>query len=141
MNIGGSDALGMSLEDLAIFQVIHMAKHFVYRGFGIRHLVDFVLLARKKGNDINWSSFIDRCFKYGIGKFTIAMFAACNKLFNLEVPSEVSSKGKCSDKYINAFIDDIFEVEYMVDTILLVQWLVSLHILRIKRMENQIVCL
>ena len=108
VNIGGSDALGMSLEDFAIFQVIHMAKHFVYRGFGIRHLVDFVLLVRQKGNDINWSSFIDRCFKYGIGKFTIAMFAACNKLFNLEVPSEVSSKGKCSDKYINAFIDDIF---------------------------------
>ena len=108
VNIGGSDALGMSLEDLAIFQVIHMAKHFVYRGFGIRHLVDFVLLYREKGHEINWNSFIERCFKYGIGKFTIAMFEACNKLFNLEVPSEVRSKGKCSDKYIDAFIDDIF---------------------------------
>lgn len=108
VNIEGVPALGMSLEDLAIYQSIHMAKHFVYRGFGIRHLVDFVLLVQKKGTEVDWTSFINRCYKYGIGKFTVAMFMACRKLFDIEVPDAVLSRETCSEAYVDALIEDIF---------------------------------
>lgn len=108
VDIEGVHALGMSLEDLAIYQSIHMAKHFVYRGFGIRHLCDFVLLVNKRGEEVDWTSFIDRCYKYGIGKFTVAMFMACRKLFSIDIPDVVLNRESCSEAYVDALIEDIF---------------------------------
>lgn len=95
-------------EDLAIFQCIHMAKHLVYRGFGIRHLIDFTLLVNKRGSEINWINFIDRCKKYGIYKFVLQVIAACNVLFNMEIPKDLEFVSNCDKSYLNQFINDIF---------------------------------
>ncbi|MEG0134008.1 MAG: nucleotidyltransferase family protein [Clostridium sp.] len=109
VNIGKSKAKEMSLEDLAIFQCIHMAKHLVYRGFGIRHLIDFTLLVNKRGSEINWINFMDRCKKYGIYKFVLQVIAACNVLFNMEIPKDLGFVAKEDKSYLNQFINDIFD--------------------------------
>lgn len=109
VNIGSAIVKTMNLEDLAIFQCIHMAKHIAYRGFGIRHLVDFTLLVTKRGNDIDWIRFIDRCKKYGIYKFVLEVMSACNILFEMEIPKKIAEFIKEDRIYLDKFIDDIFE--------------------------------
>lgn len=108
VNIGRAMAKEMSLEDLAIFQCIHMAKHIVYRGFGIRHLVDFALLVNKKSKEIDWVNFLNRCEEYGIYKFVIQVMLACNLLFDMEIPSNISFIKKKDKSYLNTFIEDVF---------------------------------
>ena len=109
VNIGESIANEMSLEDLAIFQCIHMAKHLVYRGFGIRHLIDFTLLVNKRGNEINWINLLNRCKKYGIYKFVLQVILTCNILFDMSIPSEIEFVVNEDKSYLDEFIRDIFE--------------------------------
>ena len=108
-NIGSAKANEMSLEDFAIFQCIHMAKHLVYRGFGIRHLIDFALLVNKRGSEINWINFLDRCKKYGIYKFVLQVMLTCNILFDMIIPKSITEIVNKDKSYLNEFINDIFE--------------------------------
>ena len=109
VNIGEAYANEMGLEDLAIFQCIHMAKHIVYRGFGIRHLIDFTLLVDKRGGEIEWVNFLDRCKKYGIYKFVLQVMLTCNVLFDMSIPSEIEFITNEDKSYLDEFIRDIFE--------------------------------
>lgn len=108
VNIDEAKAKEMSLEDLAIFQCIHMAKHIVYRGFGIRHLVDFTLLVNKKGTEIDWLNFLERCEKYGIYKFVLQVILVCNILFEMKIPSDIELVANKDKSHIDPFIQDIF---------------------------------
>lgn len=109
VNIGSAHAKEMGLEDLAIFQCIHMAKHIVYRGFGIRHLIDFTLLVNKRGNEIDWLNFLERCKKYGIYKFVLQVMLTCNELFDMDIPSGIDFIINEDKSYLDEFIRDIFE--------------------------------
>lgn len=109
VNIGEVYANEMGLEDLAIFQCIHMAKHIVYRGFGIRHLIDFTLLVNKRGCEINWLNFLERCKKYGIYKFVLQVMLTCNVLFDMSIPSDIDFITNEDKSYLDEFIRDIFE--------------------------------
>lgn len=109
VNIGEAYANEMGLEDLAIFQCIHMAKHIVYRGFGIRHLIDFTLLVDKRGSEINWVNFLDRCKKYSIYKFVLQVMLTCNVLFDMSIPSDIEFITNEDKSYLDEFIRDIFE--------------------------------
>ena len=109
VNIGEAHANEMGLEDLAIFQCIHMAKHIVYRGFGIRHLIDFALLANKRGDEIDWMNFLDRCKKYGIYKFVLQVMLVCNELFDMAIPRDIEFVMNENRSYLDEFIRDVFE--------------------------------
>lgn len=109
VKIGEAHANEMGLEDLAIFQCIHMAKHIVYRGFGIRHLIDFALLVNKRGCEINWINFLDRCKKYGIYKFVLQVMLVCNELFSMTIPNEIGFVVSEDKSYLDEFIRDVFE--------------------------------
>ena len=109
VNIGEAYANEMGLEDLAIFQCIHMAKHIVYRGFGIRHLIDFALLVNKRGSEIDWFNFLDRCKKYGIYKFVLQVILVCNVLFDMDIPRDIEFVINEDRSYLNEFIRDVFE--------------------------------
>ena len=88
-----------------------MAVHLAHTGFGVRQLLDLVLLVEKKGDEINWSSFIQKAKACGIYKFTLAIFIACNRLFSMELPIElkkINALSKISNKYIELLIEDIF---------------------------------
>lgn len=108
VNVGNACALSMCDEDLALHLCIHMASHMIDRGFGIRQVVDLVLLVEQKGHLIDWDSFMEKARKCGVDKFTMAIFMVCKKLFNMDIPKQVYDSKLEKSKYIDILIDDIF---------------------------------
>ena len=86
INVGKESALSLAYDDLALHLCMHMAAHLAATGFGVRQLCDLVLLVEKKGNEIDWNSFIMKARMYGFEKFSLIMFLLCKELFNMEVP-------------------------------------------------------
>ena len=108
VNVGDSMALSMCDEDLLIYLCLHMANHIKNSGFGIRQICDVFLTVEKKSNNINWSSFIDKAKILGIYKFSLSIFAMCNKLFEMNIPKEIEVEVKIDEKYFNLLLDNIF---------------------------------
>ena len=109
VNVGETEVLSLSYEDLALHLCMHMAAHLASTGFGVRQLCDLVLLVEKKGEEIDWNSFIMKARMYGFEKFNLIMFLLCKELFYMEVPKELEVKSVNNKKYLSALIDEIFE--------------------------------
>lgn len=109
VNVGETEVLSLSYEDLALHLCMHMAAHLASTGFGVRQLCDLVLLVEKKGEEIDWNSFIMKARMYGFEKFNLIMFLLCKELFYMEVPKELEVKSVNNKKYVSALIDEIFE--------------------------------
>ena len=109
VKVGEAEALSLSWEDLAVHLCVHMASHFSHKGFGVRQLCDLVLVVEKKAKEIDWIGFNEKIKKCKLEKFTAAIFNVCKKLFNMEIPKELSSIYDINEKTINLVIDDIFE--------------------------------
>ena len=109
INVGAAEVLSLSYEDLALHLCMHMAAHLAATGFGVRQLCDLVLLVEKKGEEIDWNSFIMKARMYGFEKFNLIMFLLCKELFYMEVPKELEVKSVNNKKYVSALIDEIFE--------------------------------
>lgn len=107
VNIGGSSALSLSLEDMTLHLITHMVNHIKDAGFGIRQLCDLVVLVEKQGHLIDWSLFNKKVKECNIIKFTSVIFNICNKLFDMEIPSEIYIENIDEDN-MNIFIDEIF---------------------------------
>lgn len=107
VNIGGSSALSLSLEDMTLHLITHMVNHIKDAGFGIRQLCDLVVLVEKQGHLIDWSLFNKNVKECNIVKFTAVIFNICNKLFDMEIPSEIHIENT-DEEYLDAFIDEIF---------------------------------
>lgn len=108
VKIGDSNALSMCDEDLLLYLCIHMAKHFICSGFGIRQVCDVLLLVEKRSKFIDWNSFMIKAKRSGIDKFTMSIFAICNKLFGMSIPDELEKYKVKEEKNINLTIDAIF---------------------------------
>lgn len=108
VQVGGVDTLSVGLEDLALHLCVHMAVHLAVHGFGIRQLCDLVLLVENKGDLIDWNSFLDKSKNAGVEKFSLVIFTICNKLFNMDIPKEIQAVTKLENKYVELFIEDIF---------------------------------
>ena len=108
-NFEGVKVLSLSLEDLALHLCIHMAVHLACHGFGIRQLCDLVLLVEKQGHLIDWNLFLEKAKLSGLEKFSLTIFKICNLLFNMTIPKELYKAEEIKDKYVNIFIDDIFD--------------------------------
>lgn len=109
VNVGEAEVLSLSYEDLALHLCMHMAAHLAATGFGVRQLCDLVVLVEKKGEEIDWNSFIMKARMYGFEKFSLIMFLLCKELFQMEIPKELEIKYVNNKKYVAALIDEIFE--------------------------------
>lgn len=109
VNVGEAEVLSLSYEDLALHLCMHMAAHLAATGFGVRQLCDLVVLVEKKGEEINWNSFIMKARMYGFEKFSLIMFLLCKEFFQMEIPKELEIKSVNNKKYVVALIDEIFE--------------------------------
>lgn len=109
VNVGEAEVLSLSYEDLALHLCMHMAAHLAATGFGVRQLCDLVVLVEKKGEEIDWNSFIMKARMYGFEKFSLIMFLLCKELFQMEIPKELEIKSVNNKKYVAALIDEIFE--------------------------------
>lgn len=109
IKVGESNSLSMCDEDLLLYLCIHMAKHFIDSGFGIRQVCDVLLLVEKRGQYIDWDSFVTRTKRSGVYKFTMSIFAICNKLFEMSIPDELKEGFvEFNDKYLDELIDLIW---------------------------------
>lgn len=109
VKIGNTEALSLGWDDLALHLCIHMAVHIVHRGFGVRQLVDLVILLKNKGDEINWNEFHRKAIECKVNKFVIIIFNVCKELFGMEIPSEVNDGYEVERSFLNKFIDEIIE--------------------------------
>lgn len=109
VNVGKTEVLSLSYEDLVLHLCMHMAAHLAATGFGVRQLCDLVVLVEKKSEEIDWNSFIMKARMYGFEKFSLIMFLLCKELFQMEIPKELEIKSVNNKKYVAALIDEIFE--------------------------------
>ena len=108
VKVGDSKAFSMCDEDLLLYLCIHMAKHFINSGFGIRQVCDVFLLVDQRNKFIDWNRFMIKAKRSGIDKFTMSIFAICNKLFGMSIPDELEQYKIREEKNINLIIDAIF---------------------------------
>lgn len=79
-----SNMYHMGLDDVYIYSVCHMYKHFSTAGCGIRFLADNYLFLKKENDNLNWD-FINSFFdKYGILEYEQKSRALAFKLFDEE---------------------------------------------------------
>lgn len=109
VKIGETEALSLGWDDLVLHLCIHMAVHIVHRGFGVRQLVDLVILVENKRDEINWNEFRRKAIECKVNKFVIIIFNVCKELFNMEIPSEVNKGYEVEKNFLNKFIDEIIE--------------------------------
>lgn len=109
VKIGDTEALSLGWDDLALHLCVHMAVHIVHRGFGVRQLVDLVILIENKGKEINWNEFCRKSIECKVNKFVIVIFNVCKELFNMEIPSEVNDEYEVDKEFLNNFIEEIIE--------------------------------
>lgn len=109
VKVGGEDTLSLNWEDLLLHSCAHMASHMARVGFGIRYLCDLVVILEHKGNEICWSSFMEAAKKTKVDRFVCYLFAACNKLFDMKVPSEIDSYMKIDKGCLDELISSIYD--------------------------------
>lgn len=107
IKVEGVKILIPSLENIIINLCITMSSKFSSNKLLSKHLSNLVLLVEKDEDKINWKSFLYKAKLCGIYRFSIAIFLACNKLFNMKIPSVIDKQEKIDDKYIDLLIDSI----------------------------------
>lgn len=75
----------MGLDDVYIYSVCHMYKHFSTAGCGIRFLADHYLFLKKESDNLNWDSITSFMDKYGIADYEKTSRELAFKLFD-EMP-------------------------------------------------------
>ncbi|MHB8062199.1 MAG: nucleotidyltransferase domain-containing protein [Ruminiclostridium sp.] len=107
INIGVAKALALSWEMQVLHLCIHMSAHITYGGFGLRQLCDLVMVVETKRELLNWNIVVDKSIKYGIDHFIYAIFLVCNRLFQLQIPVEISCKNERDNEKVDKLIEDI----------------------------------
>lgn len=82
----------MSLEDMYVYNICHMYKHFRKGCCGVRFLTDNYLFLKKEGDRLNWE-YINACFeKFNISDYEKNTRLLAVKLFDGEALSDEQAK-------------------------------------------------
>ncbi|WP_163193899.1 nucleotidyltransferase domain-containing protein [Clostridium thermarum] len=100
--------LSLCPEDFLLHLCVHMAIHMRSSGFGLRQLCDVTQFIRAARWSIDWPHFQKIIKESNIERFCLSILKACEKLFHLDLPSELDFCDKIDKKYINILISDIF---------------------------------
>ena len=102
--LNSQKAYTLSNEDGFVFLIFHTAKHFIYSGFGIRHLADIALYLKHYQNEIDSELVKSKLCRSGTAEFADDIIALINALFGLEIPCIIKKSGVNS-----ALLTDILE--------------------------------
>lgn len=97
-------AYTLSRNDGFVFLVLHTAKHFVYSGFGIRHLADIALYLKHYQKEMDFNVIKAKLLLAGAAEFADDIIALINEIFKLDAPF-ILKKSKVN----SALSEDIFE--------------------------------
>jgi hypothetical protein len=109
VSIFGKEVLSYSDMDNMLYLLLHAAKHFREGGFGLRQLCDIVLFVRDKQDTIKWEQFYKKVDNLRISRFTLSVFAICNRLFDMTIPEYLRQMKMPDDQLLDSFIRDILE--------------------------------
>lgn len=95
-------------EENFIFLVLHLAKHIVYTGFGIRQVCDIALFIENH-EGLDWMKIIQYAKSFHIEKFLYAVLSVCTNLFQIQVPGYIKEFRTKNRKFIASLLDTIFD--------------------------------
>lgn len=77
-----------------LYLILHVFKHFLFSGFGIRQICDITLLANQYGKDIDWEFVIGSCRELHAYDFMCAVFKISEHYLTLDrlgsgIPEEI----------------------------------------------------
>lgn len=107
VDVQGTKTLTLGYNDFMLHLIIHMASHVAYHGFGIRYLVDIVVMVEQQGHCIDWEQLVADIDKCQMRKFAVVIFNCCDDLFGLKCPKQVLELAKVDSKYVSLFEDEI----------------------------------
>ena len=107
IELGAVKAYSLSWDMQIIHLCMHMASHISYGGFGLRQLADFVMVVETKRDQLNWNIIKEKSIEYGISQFLYAIYAVCNRLFQIDIPPEIISRNENNDEKVQNLIEDI----------------------------------
>jgi hypothetical protein len=91
-------------EDAAVYQVLHMAKHLRYLGFGLRDLADLTLQL-EQGVDVG--RLMERLDGCGAGTFGRAVLLVCRAVLALRLSAETTAAWKIPPDTLRRLTDEI----------------------------------
>lgn len=103
----GVKTLTLGYNDFIFHLMIHMASHVAYHGFGVRYLVDIVVMIEQQGQFIDWQEVIRLIDLCQIRKFSAVIFRCCEDLFGLKLPKEVAQLAVVDSNYLTLFEDEV----------------------------------
>lgn len=107
MNFEGTDLQLPKPINHAVYMLLHMAKHFIYTGFGLRQLADLVLIIEKNELDVN--ILINEIKVYELECFTKMVLYVVHKLLNFQLPENLMVDEQEYECYLDCFIQEIFK--------------------------------
>lgn len=103
----GVKTLTLGYNDFIFHLIIHMASHTAYHGFGIRYLLDLVVMIEQQGAFIDWAEVVRLMDACQVRKYSAVLFKCCEDLFGLEVPTSVANLVEIDPQYIILFEEEI----------------------------------
>jgi hypothetical protein len=85
----GGSVWSLPPTEHALFQILHMAKHMITTGFGIRQVCDFALFAERYRDVIDWEWFRRQCERLSLSSFARAVFWICEERLGMPRASGV----------------------------------------------------
>lgn len=101
INIDGLDIRTLSSTDHLLYLILHVYKHFVHSGFGIRQVCDIMIMSMECGSEIDWEHIKDVMNDIHATEFLNAIYNIGYKYLGFD-----AEKAHISAGFINTAIDE-----------------------------------
>ncbi len=91
----------------ALFLIHHAQRHYLSEGIALRHLCDWAMFIKVRGNEVDWKYFKSLAIEYGFADFAAAMTRLCAKYLKIDMP-EAYDVG-CNDALDDILLEDILK--------------------------------
>ncbi len=97
-NVGGAPVRSLCPTEHLQFLILHSFKHFIYCGFGIRQVMDFIVYAKAKKELIDTKTVISNLSKVNALGFFDALLTVCKEYFG-QAQEELGFYGYVPNEY------------------------------------------
>ncbi len=109
VNYLGETALTLGYNDFILHLFVHMASHMAWCGFGVRQLLDVVIMIEREGDKINWDAFYEDLRKCKIERFGMLILAVCQDWFGLKLPQTLEKYSVTNQTLISQMQEEIIK--------------------------------
>ena len=78
MAVYGGEAWVYPPTEHALFMLLHMAKHMIVTGFGLRQVSDFLLFVERYDARMDWAAFWQTCKTLSLERFASSLLTLCH---------------------------------------------------------------